>query len=78
MHSLFSFSAMPTHCCRKVDILLLPIDHTESIVTVGFHVTTAIMFITNTVYRYMLKRSMNSCIAHFRHTQNNKDVFYIK
>jgi hypothetical protein len=48
------------------------------IVTVGFHVTTAIMFITNTVYRNMLYKRMNSSVAHFRHTPTNKDVLYIK
>ena len=34
---------------KKLEIILLPVDHTERIVTVGFHVTTAIMFIANTV-----------------------------
>jgi hypothetical protein len=47
---LWSVLAIGTvHCRKKVGILLLLVDHTESIVTVGFHVTTAIMFIANTV-----------------------------
>ena len=69
---------MPTHCRGKVDILLLPADHMEHIVTMGFHMTTAIMFITNTVYRHMLYKIMNSSVARFRHTPNNKDMLYIK
>jgi hypothetical protein len=36
------------------------------------------MFITNTVYRNMLYKRMNSSVAHFRHTPTNKDVLYIK
>ena len=49
-YNLFSVLAIGTvHCRKKVDILLLLVYHTESIVTVGFHVTTATMFIANTV-----------------------------
>ena len=55
IHSLFSVPAIPIHCRRKVDILLLPVDHTENIVAVGLLVTTAInptvtMFTTNILY----------------------------
>ena len=57
---------------------MLPADHTENIVTVGFHVTTAIIFITNTVYRNMLSKRMNASVARFRHTPNNKGVLYIR
>ena len=46
---------IPTHCHRKVDTLLLPGNHTESIITVRVHGTTASIFIANTVYRNMLK-----------------------
>ena len=64
IYSLFYVPPMPTHCRGKVDILLLPADHMEHIVTVGFHVTTAIMFITNTVYRNMLSKITNSSVRH--------------
>ena len=58
-----------------MDILQLPADHTENIVYVGFHVTTAIMFIANTVYRNMLGKGMNSSV---RHAPKYKDVLSIK
>jgi hypothetical protein len=56
---------------------LLPADHSENIVTVGFHATTTIIFITNNVHRNMLSKIINSSIARFRHTPNNKGMPYI-
>ena len=78
MYSLFSVPAIPTHFRRKVDTLLLPGNHAENIITVGVHGTIAVMLIANTVYRNMLNTSMNSNVAHFRHTQKHKDVLCIK
>ena len=43
IHSLFSVPAIHTHCRRKVDILLLPVDQTENIVTMGLLMTTAVI-----------------------------------
>ena len=77
IYRLVYVPAIPTHCRRKVDTLLLPRNLTENIVTVGFHVTTAIMCMTNTAYRNMLNKNMNSSVARNIHTPNNKDVLYI-
>ena len=69
MHSLFSVPAIPTHCRRKVDTLLLPGNHAENIITMEVYGTTVVMLIANTVYRKMLNTSMNSNVARFRHAQ---------
>ena len=69
MYSLFSVPAIPTHCRRKVDTLLLPGNHAENIITMGVHGTTAVMLIANTVYRKMLNTRMNSNVARFRHAK---------
>ena len=74
----FSVPAIPTHCRRQVDTLLLPGNHAENIITMGVHGTTVVMLIANTVYRNMLNTSMNSNVARFRHTQKHKDVLCIK
>ena len=78
MHILFSVPDIPTHCRRKVDTLLLPVDHSENIVTVGVHWTTVVMLIANTVFRNMWNKSMNSNVARLRHAQNYMDVLCVK
>ena len=61
-----------------MDTLLLPGNHTENIITVGVHRTTAVMLVANTVYRNMLNTSMNLSVALFRHAQKHKNVLCIK
>jgi hypothetical protein len=50
----------------------------RNIVTAGFHVTTAIMIMTNTMFKNTLDKRMNSSVVRFRHIANDNNVLCAK